>query len=49
MLADALDTLHRTFGFSTFRGVQSDVVERVLAGKSTLAVMPTGADAVGLC
>ena len=26
-----------------FRGVQRDVVERVLAGRSTLAVMPTGA------
>ncbi len=38
-----LDTLHATFGFSAFRGVQDQVVERVLAGKSTLAVMPTGA------
>jgi superfamily II DNA helicase RecQ len=25
-----LDTLHRIFGFSGFRGVQQDVVERVL-------------------
>ncbi len=38
-----LDTLHDTFGFSSFRGVQADVVDRVLAGRSTLAVMPTGA------
>ncbi len=38
-----LDTLHATFGFSSFRGVQADVVARVLAGQSTLAVMPTGA------
>ncbi|MEZ5743758.1 MAG: DNA helicase RecQ [Sphingomonadaceae bacterium] len=38
-----LETLHSTFGFSAFRGVQADVVERVMAGKSTLAVMPTGA------
>ena len=38
-----LDALHRTFGFPAFRGVQSQVVERVLAGQSTLAVMPTGA------
>ncbi len=37
------DTLHTTFGFSTFRGVQDQVVARVLAGRSTLAVMPTGA------
>jgi ATP-dependent DNA helicase RecQ len=38
-----LDRLHATFGFSAFRGVQQDVVERVLAGQNTLAVMPTGA------
>ena len=41
--ADLLDTLHATFGFSAFRGVQDQVVTRVLAGQSTLAVMPTGA------
>jgi len=35
--------LHDTFGFSAFRGVQDQVVDRVLAGQSTLAVMPTGA------
>jgi ATP-dependent DNA helicase RecQ len=40
---DLLDQLHATFGFSAFRGVQDQVVERVLAGQSTLAVMPTGA------
>lgn len=35
--------LHDTFGFPAFRGVQEDVVQRVLDGRSTLAVMPTGA------
>jgi len=35
--------LHDRFGFSAFRGVQRDVVERAVAGKHTLAVMPTGA------
>src|SRR5690606_12838028 len=35
--------LRRVFGFERFRGVQRQVVERVLAGRSTLAVMPTGA------
>ena len=40
---DALDALHATFGFSAFRGVQDQVVGRVLAGESTLAIMPTGA------
>ncbi len=42
-LSDPLETLHATFGFSAFRGVQADVVARVLAGQSTLGVMPTGA------
>ena len=40
---DLLDTLHATFGFSSFRGVQPEVIGRVMAGQSTLAVMPTGA------
>jgi ATP-dependent DNA helicase RecQ len=31
------------FGFRGFRGVQQQVVERVMAGRHTLAVMPTGA------
>jgi ATP-dependent DNA helicase RecQ len=35
--------LKQTFGFDHFRGVQEEVVGRVLAGKHTLAVMPTGA------
>ncbi|WP_294072928.1 DNA helicase RecQ [Sphingomonas sp.] len=35
--------LKQTFGFDHFRGVQQRVVERVLAGQHTLAVMPTGA------
>ena len=42
-LADTHETLRRTFGFPAFRGVQQSVVDRVLAGQSTLAVMPTGA------
>lgn len=35
--------LRRLFGFDDFRGVQPQVLARVLAGESTLAVMPTGA------
>ena len=35
--------LRALFGYDDFRGRQPDVVERVLAGESTLAVMPTGA------
>ena len=41
--SEAEQALRRVFGFEHFRGVQKDVVERVLAGRSTLAVMPTGA------
>ncbi len=40
---DPLPVLQSTFGFPGFRGVQADVVHRVLAGENTLAVMPTGA------
>ena len=43
MVADPLPVLQRVFGFGGFRGVQADVVARVLAGRRTLAVMPTGA------
>ena len=35
--------LHDRFGFSAFRGVQQQVVERTIAGENTLAIMPTGA------
>jgi len=35
--------LHDRFGFSHFRGVQEQVVDRAIAGQHTLAVMPTGA------
>ncbi|HUE78194.1 MAG TPA: DNA helicase RecQ [Sphingomicrobium sp.] len=35
--------LKRVFGFGEFRGVQEQVVDRVMRGLPTLAVMPTGA------
>ncbi|QNA85914.1 DNA helicase RecQ [Sphingomonas sp. So64.6b] len=40
---EPLDILRQTFGFPEFRGVQRQVVDRVLAAENTLAVMPTGA------
>ncbi|WP_296222289.1 DEAD/DEAH box helicase, partial [uncultured Sphingomonas sp.] len=43
MAADPVSVLQKLFGFPDFRGVQRHVVDRVLAGQSTLAVMPTGA------
>ena len=42
-MTDPLSVLRSTFGFPAFRGVQEQVVARVLAGRNTLAVMPTGA------
>ena len=40
---DARHVLQATFGFPEFRGAQVEVITRVLAKRSTLAVMPTGA------
>ncbi len=43
MALDPIPVLQSTFGFPDFRGVQRQVVDRVLDGQRTLAVMPTGA------
>ncbi|SFS05509.1 DNA helicase RecQ [Sphingomonas jatrophae] len=40
---DPLDILKATFGYPSFRGRQGEVIDRVMAGQHTLAVMPTGA------
>jgi ATP-dependent DNA helicase RecQ len=37
------ELLKTVFGFDRFRGVQEETIKRVLAGKHSLAVMPTGA------
>jgi len=37
------EILKRVFGFSEYRGVQEQVIARVMRGMPTLAVMPTGA------
>lgn len=37
------DILHSIFGFTQFRMGQQEIVDRLLARKNTLAVMPTGA------
>jgi ATP-dependent DNA helicase RecQ len=42
-MTDPHDLLKRVFGFDHFRGVQEQVIGRVLARQHTLAVMPTGA------
>ncbi|HLL88765.1 MAG TPA: ATP-dependent DNA helicase RecQ, partial [Tepidisphaeraceae bacterium] len=38
-----LDVLQRTFGFGAFRDGQEQVVAKLLAGRSVLAIFPTGA------
>jgi ATP-dependent DNA helicase RecQ len=38
-----LDVLSDRFGFDSFRPGQQQVVESLLAGRSALAVFPTGA------
>ena len=40
---DIHEVLRRTFGFSSFRGQQQTVIDRVMRGESALALMPTGA------
>lgn len=41
-LDQARDILRRTFGHAEFRGLQADVISEVLAGRSAMAVLPTG-------
>ncbi len=42
-MTDPHQLLKQVFGFDHFRGVQEEVIGRVLAGERTLAIMPTGA------
>ncbi|MEO8112909.1 MAG: DNA helicase RecQ [Phenylobacterium sp.] len=41
-LTEARDILRRTFGHADFRGPQAQVISEVLAGRSAMAVLPTG-------
>ncbi|RSS06309.1 DNA helicase RecQ [Streptomyces sp. WAC04189] len=40
--SEALATLHRVFGYESFRGEQEAVVEHVIAGGDAVVLMPTG-------
>ena len=42
MAADPTALLHSVFGFPGFRPGQEEIVNAVLAGRNTLAIMPTG-------
>ena len=41
-LAPARDILRRVFGHAEFRGLQAEVITEILAGRSAMAVLPTG-------
>jgi len=41
-MSNSASILKETFGYDTFRPLQSEVIENVLARRDTLAVMPTG-------
>ncbi|HZX38248.1 MAG TPA: DNA helicase RecQ [Streptomyces sp.] len=40
--SDALEVLHRVFGYSSFRESQQEIIEHVVAGGDGLVLMPTG-------
>lgn len=42
LLQQPLDILRKTFGFESFRGLQEQVIDHVLAGQDALLLMPTG-------
>ncbi|MDP3661022.1 DNA helicase RecQ [Phenylobacterium sp.] len=41
-LDEAREVLRRTFGHAEFRGLQAPVIAEVMAGRSAMAVLPTG-------
>ncbi|MFI1280113.1 DNA helicase RecQ [Streptomyces sp. NPDC020858] len=41
-ISDAVQMLHRVFGYSSFRGEQQEIIEQVVDGGDALVLMPTG-------
>ncbi|WP_406864628.1 DNA helicase RecQ [Streptomyces sp. HUAS MG47] len=41
-ISDALNVLHRVFGYDSFRGEQQQIIEQVVSGGDALVLMPTG-------
>ena len=39
----AFDVLRDTFGYSSYKYKQKEIIETVISGNHTLAIMPTGA------
>ena len=42
MPSTPLEILQNTFGYDTFRGLQQDIIEELVAGQDALVLMPTG-------
>ncbi|RQW84139.1 MAG: DNA helicase RecQ [Methylococcus sp.] len=42
MLSTPLEILQNTFGYDTFRGLQKDIIDELVAGRDALVLMPTG-------
>ena len=40
--SNALDILHRVFGYDSFRGQQAEIIQQVISGGDALVLMPTG-------
>ena len=40
--SSALEILHRVFGYDSFRGQQSEIIQQVISGGDALVLMPTG-------
>lgn len=43
MKQHALEILKKYFGYDSFRAGQESVIDTIMAGKDSLAIMPTGA------
>ncbi len=41
-MPSALETLHRTFGYTAFRGPQAEIIDHLTRGGDALVLMPTG-------
>ena len=42
MPSTPLEILQNTFGYDTFRGLQQDIIDELVAGRDALVLMPTG-------
>lgn len=41
-MSEALEILHRHWGYTSFRPPQAEIIDSVIGGRDTLALMPTG-------